>query len=217
MTTAELISNFSYLLDERGSPNLEDDEILVLLNAAQLERLRRLIPDDQGGLVNFDFDRNTLGNIQTLIYSRSITPVAADSGTEHSVITNTAMETAVIAAGADAGSKVYRVTNLKYDSKPIKYISHNKLASYQANYFKAPSESTRYYTLVSGGLRIFPALTQAVNVTMIKAPRILTAGNSPEWNDQNCNLIISIALQLASQATRDGELLSTIQNSNVAK
>lgn len=216
MTTAELIENFSYYQDERASPNLEEDEILVCLNAAQSERLRRLIPDDQGGLINFELDSNTLFNVRRLIYP--ITTTMTSGG----VTTFSTVQTALRTASGDAGCGVHRILGITATVEsvdyPVKYTKHNNWDSYKRNTFKAGKSTAPRFKADATNLTFDPINTSAsIKVTCMKTPLILTAGNSPDWDDQNCELIIQIALQLAATATRDQELLGSIQNSNVSK
>lgn len=216
MTSAELIENFSILQDKRGSSNFDDTEALVFLNHAQLERLKRLIPDDQGAQVNLDLDQNTLMNVRPLIYSVSTN--MNSSG----VITFATVNTALQSGSGDAGCKVHRILGMSWtlggESYPVKYTKTNNWDSYKRNVFKKAVSDAPRYKVDATNIMIDPVSTTAtIAINCLKTPKILTAANSPDWDDSNANLIIEIALQLAAQATRDQELLQTIQNSNVAK
>jgi hypothetical protein len=216
MTSAELIANFSYLQDERGSPNFDDDEVLVLLNMAQLERLRRLLPDDQGGVVNFEFDENTLFNVKQLIYPLSTTMSAGG------VITFSALTTSLRSATSDSTCSLHRIVDLGWTksgvSYPVKFVKNNNWYANKRNVFKAGASTAPVYKVDATNITFDPIDTSAsIIVDCLKTPRIMTAINSPEWDDQNANLIVEIALQYAAQATRDQELMGMIKNSAVSQ
>lgn len=216
MTTQELLDNFAILADKYGSPNFSDDETLVLLNNAQLERLRRLLPDDAGGIVNFDLDQNTLMNVRPLIYP--ITTTMNSSG----IITFSAVNTALRTASGDNGCAIHRILGLRWTassvSYPVKYTKSNNWDSYKRNSFKTGSITAPRFMVDATNITLDPASTTAsITITCLKTPKILAVGNTGDWDDTNANQVIQIALQLASQATRDQELLATIQNSNVSK
>lgn len=216
MTSSELLDSFALHLDKYGSPNFSEAEALVFLNHAQLERLKRLLPDDQGGMVNLDMDANTLMNVRPLIY-----PVSATMNGS-GVVTFAAINTALQTASGDAGCKVHRILGLTWTvdnvSAPIKYTRTNVWDSYKRNVFKAGSASAPRYKVDATNLTFAPVnASAALSVTCLKTPKILTADNTPDFDDYNLGLVLQIALQLASQSIRDQELLQTIQNSNVAK
>lgn len=215
MTTAQAIEKFSYLQDERGSPNFEDDEVIVLLNMAQLERLKRLIPDDQGGIVNLEMDANTLMNVRPLIYNVSTTMSAAG------VITFSAVNTALQTASSDNDATIHRILGVTFTASsvdyPAKYTAHNRWGSYKRNVFKT-SETNVRYKVDATNLTFYPISTTAtIGITCLKTPKVMAAGVTPDWDDSNMNTVIEIALQLGAQAQRDHELLATIQQSNVSK
>lgn len=215
MTTAEAIAKFSYLQDERGSPNFEDDEVLILLNMASLERLKRLVPDDQGGAVNLEMDANTLMNVRPLIYNVST------SMNSSGVITFAAINAALQTASGDAACTAHRLLGVTFTASsvdyPAKYTAHNRWATYKRNVFKTSDTNVRY-KVDATNLTFYPISTTAtIGITCLKTPKVMAADNSPDWDDSNMNTVIEIALQLAGQASRDHELLATIQQSNISK
>jgi hypothetical protein len=216
MTTAELIENFSILQDKRGSSSFDEDEVLKFLNLAQLERLKRLLPDDQGGVVNLDLDSNTLMNLRPLIYPISTT--MNSSG----LVTFSAITTALRTASSDSGCSLHRILGMTLTSSgkpyPIKYTRLNNWDSYKRNVFKAGSTTAPRFKVDATNITIDPAITTAtVGITCLKTPKTLTADNTPEFDDYNLSLIVEIALQYAAQSTRDFELIQTIHNTKVSQ
>lgn len=216
MSTADLIENFSIYQDKRGSSNFDEDEALVFLNAACNERVKRLLPDDQGGQINLELDENTLMNLRPLIYP--ITTTMNSSG----IIAFSAINTALQTASGDAGCSAHRLLGVTWTasgvSYPAKYTRINNWDSYKRNSFKSGSASAPRFKADATNLTFDPASTTAsISITCLKTPKILTADNSPEFDNANCELILEIALQIAAISTRDGELLASIQNANVAK
>lgn len=222
MTTLEAIDKLDLLLDKYGSPYFTQTEKLNFLNMAQLEALNRMIPDSVGGVVNFDLDRNTLTNINQLIYHFSISP---DQTTADGVrIFYSSLLTQVRSQSGQPSATINRIMNLSvitslnpYIEEPIKYIQQNKIAATTVNTFKRPTSTNRVYYLEGSNIRCVPTITSQVKVILIKDPVIMTAAVNPEWGDYMMNQIISIAAQMASIGLRDPELLQQLQNSNIAK
>jgi hypothetical protein len=216
MTTAEAIDKFAVLIDKYGSPNFSDDETLQFLNTAQLERLKRLIPDDQGGVVNFEFDENTLFNVRPLIYAVST------SMTSGGVVTFSTLTTALRTASGDSTCNLHRIMDIGWTvssvTYPVHYTKHNNWNAFKRNTFKVGSSTAPRYKADATNITFDPISTSAsLTFNLMKTPKIMTAVNTPDWDDSNMNLIIEIALQYAAQSIRDPELLGAIQNSNVSK
>lgn len=216
MSTNDLIDEFAVLIDKYGSPNFDSDETLMFLNHAQLERLRRLLPDDTGGVVNLDLDSNTLMNVRPLIYPVSTT--MNSSG----IISFSAVTTALRTASADSGCNVHRLLGTTWTSSgqsfPLKYTKSNNWDSYKRNVFKQGSVNAPRFKVDATNITIDPASTTAtITLTCLKTPKILAVDNTGDWDDYNAGIILEIALQLAAQSTRDQELIAAIQNTNVAK
>jgi len=115
MTTAQALDVFKILQDKYASPSLIDSEILKFLNMAQYERINRILPDDMGGVVNFEMDQNIAANIQHLVY-----PLTGLSATSDVLTSSTINSALVVAAGA--GSSYLRILNLSVSGKPAKYV-----------------------------------------------------------------------------------------------
>jgi hypothetical protein len=233
MTTLEAVNIFKILQDKYASPHLIDSEIVRMLNMAQYERLNRLLPDDMGGVVNFELDQNVALNIRPLIYYlnglvTTTTGVILDSEINEKLVT------ALDDRGIEEPDATYfRIVNVVQDNlanppvrKPCKYVKQNNIYRLLVNSFKTPGTPgiQYYYTLMANGLQIFPIedYTSPVVIpfatTIIKHPRKMNLDPDPvdpEWDDYNMNLIIMIALQLAGISTRDEELIADIRNVKV--
>jgi hypothetical protein len=206
MTTALAISKLDLLLDKYGSPYFEESEKLEFLNISQLEVLSRMVPDSLGGVVNFETDSNTLDNIAPLIYKISATPSTG-------IVLKSTLNTALQAASSDAGATVFRVGNVFVTSsnKPVTFTKHNNIVSYINNTFKAPSESAPRYVVTASNYTIYPSTTGAVTFTVLKTPKIMTAGNSPDWDDYVMNQVILQAVKLAGVPLRDQEIIQDVR------
>jgi hypothetical protein len=211
MTTTEALDIFKILQDKYASPSLIDPEILKFLNMAQYERINRILPDDMGGVVNFEFDQNVASNIRHLVYY--LTGLTATS----SVLLNADINTALVAS-AGAGSELFRVLNVSVSDKLANYVNQNNLLAQAANYFKAPSASYPRYSMLATGYKFYPTPAAAsISMTVMKKPKTITTSVNPEWDDYNMNLIIMIALQIAGVSTRDEELIADIRNIQTTK
>jgi hypothetical protein len=226
MTSAQVITKFAVLQDQYGSANFSDDETLGFLNMAQLEVLGRMMPDSLGGSVNFDLDSNVLMNVGNLIYTVQNSVMNSDGSFPFDDL-NTLIRT----ISGDSTCEAFRILNIAIKSTsnstsriPIKYTRSNDITAVINNVFKAPSTSSFRYTieglvgpgLQKPGIRFFPANTGVfIDFTIMKTPRIMTAINSPEFNDYMMNQVILKALDLAAISTRDNELTGELRNSSI--
>lgn len=210
MTTNYALQVFDVIQDKYGAPYFPDDWKLKLLNMAQYEVLNRMIPDTLGGEVNVEFDENVFQNIKSLVYEITGTPDG--SGT----ITNGILTSAVRTASGDTDATVFRILNVTYPGGlPTKYVRFNNYLQYQNNFFKKSSDSNPLYTLTAAGIKIFPITTSLATLTVIKTPKILIAGNTPDFDDYVMNQVILQALKLAGVAVRDEELIQDIRISGI--
>lgn len=211
MTTADALDIFKILQDKYASPSLIDSEILKFLNMAQYERVNRILPDDMGGVVNFEFDQNTAFNIKHLIY-----PITSLSATSD-VLLNATIDAALVSA-AGAGAELMRVLNVSVSGKLAKYVSTNNVLAQAVNYFKAPSANYPRYSIQATGLKFYPSpAASSISLVALKKPKAISLTSNPEWDDYNMNLILMIALQLAGVSTRDEELIADIRNIQTTK
>lgn len=203
MTTQQLVNYFSVLQDKYGSPNLIDSEIVSFLNHATNEWLNRLVPDSQGGVVNFEEDSNVTAQIKPLIYTVSLN---SNSG---GLLTTTAINAALVTA-SEVGAEMFRPMSVVVGTDVIRYVKHNNIGAYLRNSYKEPTAAYRLYTQIAGGLQVYPnTTTNSVSLTLIKKPRILALTPSvvnPEFEDYVLYVIMTIALRIGGISTRDGEL-----------
>lgn len=226
MTTQEAVDIFKILQDKYASPHLIDSEIVRMLNMAQYERLNRLIPDDMGGVVNFEMDQNVALNVKPLIYN--LTGLSAESPS--TLVLDSTINAALVTALDDIGitepdAKYFRIANVVREGDDIvycKYTKHNNYNRISANSFKAPTAGKPAYSLLANGIQIYPQSASMAlytfGTTVVKHPRKMDIEPNPvdpEWDDYNMNLIIMIALQLAGISTRDEELIADIRNVKV--
>lgn len=214
MTTQQAVDLLNILQDKYGSPSVDEDEAVDMLNMAMFEWLNRLFPSNLGGVVNFELDANTLTNVKPLVFAVTLT--SNSSG----FITNAAITAALVSFGAPAGSTWYRIGSLGIivDDKryPIKFQKHNNKENSFRNYFKKPLYPNRLkYQIQQDGIQCnIAAALSLIAMTVVKTPRLmnLLGTGEPELDDQNMYNIIAIALKLAGVATRDEELIMDIRN-----
>jgi hypothetical protein len=214
MTIGKSIEIFNVLLDKYGSPYLTDDEICDLLNMAlRGEYLNRLFPDNQGGITNFEFDQNTVANIQPLIWTLTVN--MNSSG----LLTNTAINTALRTATGNNDDTYFRIASVGWTSGsntiPVKYVKQNDRWAFERNIFKKPSTSNPKYTLLGEGLKFYPT-SEATNLTLtvVKYPVLIESANAEdecELGDYQMHQILSIALKLAGISVRDRELIEDVR------
>lgn len=217
MTTASALSKFDILLDKYGSPYFEESEKLEFLNMAQNEVLNRMIPDSLGGVVNFEADSNIASNLRNLI-------IFVTKNTTTGEITFSDIVSTVRSASGDSQADVLRIMAVSYrisssSQIPVKYTSWNNWYKHQQNVYKTPSLQFPVYTILNQGngsaVLVSPIPTSSVFLTVLKTPVIMTAGNSPDWDDYVMNQVILQAVKLAGVPLRDSELILDTRNTGM--
>jgi hypothetical protein len=213
MTLQKAVDIFNRLLDKFGSPNVIDAEIIDYINLGINEQLNRLFPDSQGGVVNFEFDSNTVANIQPLIYT--LTGISMNGS---GIVTNTTLNTALSTA-TGASDTYFRIGSIGLtnasNNYPVKYLKQNNRWSFERNSFKKPSVTKPRFTLIASGLQFFPISTSTpLTINVIKKPKVLTSSDlasDMEFSDYNCYSIIALALKAAGIAVRDDQMLEDVR------
>lgn len=217
MTTQNAIDIFSVLQDKYGSPNIDDDDILGHLNMAMFEWLNRLSPDNQGGVVNFEYDTNVIHNIRPLIYTFT------GNMDSNGMLLNATINTALQTESSDTSATVFRVmsigiTDSQGNTYPIKYTRQNNIYAYLRNRFKRPSVTNPRVTLLAKGYKFYPTnQTNTITITVIKNPKALALSplSNPELDDYCMYQVIALALKLGGVETRDDELIVDVRNTGL--
>lgn len=214
MTIQNVLDIFDILQDKYGAPYFPDDWKVKLYNKATLRYLDTLIPDNQGGIVNFEFDSNVTKNIQPLIYPISIS--MNGSGVTSMGAINGALQT----TSGDSGAEVLRFMTIGAlfggVNYPARYVKQNNIYEYQTNFFKKPRVPDNImYTIQASGLQFYPvSVSTPLAITILKTPKKADLGNlsdNCEFSDYSVNQIIYIMLQDAGVSTRDEELQQDIR------
>lgn len=206
MTTAEVIVRCKTIIDKYGSPTVQDSEWVGHLNAATYEVMNRVIPDQEGGSLNFETDSNVLENFKPLIYPVSTIPVSG-------LISLATLNSLIRTASGDNTCEVFRILNIaKADDTVIKFVRHNSLYTFKSNAFKAPADNFPWFTIIATGYQIYPSIGTTVKLTIMKTPLILTnTGESLEFDDYVVDQIILQTVKLAGVGIRDQELLTDVR------
>ncbi len=210
MTTAEAIAYCTILQDKYGSPNVVDSEWLDYLNHAINEYIHRCLPDNQGGVVNYENDKNIEANLRPLIY---LLPTMT---TTAGVLADATIDAALVTASGDSAATHMRIMSIAAGSVgyPVKFVRHNNFWRFNRNYFKAASATAPQYTDTSTGYPVSPVNNSIpLVVTVLKRPSVLDlVGQDPELENDVMYVIIAIALQLSGVTTRDQELIQDVRN-----
>lgn len=223
MTTQKAIDILLILQDKYGSPDIEPSEAVDLLNMAMYEWLNLLLPDSQGGLVNVEYDSNTLELVKPLLWNFSVSYSSLSSG----YFTTATLNTALQSASSDAAAAVFRTLDIAYvdgnsDEWQVRFLKNNNRTRFQRNFFKKPAIPKRLYWQPFGnGVRLQPTTGYTAgnfSFSVIKTPKILALSGptvNPELDDYSMYSVIAKALRLAGVATRDEEILTDIRNSAI--
>lgn len=214
MTVQKAVDIFNRLLDTYASPSVTDAEAVDYINIGINEQLNRLFPDNQGGEVNFEFDSNTIANIQPLIYT--LTSISMNTS---GIVTNAVINTALATAAGDGSATYFRIGSIGLTSAsttyPVKYIRQNNRWTFERNVFKRPTVSKPRFTLVASGLQFYPISTSTpLTINVIKKPKVLTTSdlaNQMEFSDYNSYNAIALALKAAGIAVRDDQMLEDVR------
>ena len=205
MTTQGAVNLFRLLIDKYGSPYFTDSEVIDLLMMAHYEYINRLIPDNQGGVVNMEFDSNVLQNLKPLIWQ-----VAVNS-TSGGLVATATLDTALRTASGDSTTEVLRILGIGYNDTEVRYLKHNNLWSFVNNVYKAPSTSKVRFTVRGDGYQFYPQTTlNNLTFSLLKKPKTLALTPTPvnpELGDYQMMSVVALAVKLAGVSVRDEELL----------
>lgn len=182
-----------------------------------------LLPDSQGGIVNVEYDSNTLELVKPLLWNFSVAYGSLSSG----YFTTATLSAALQAASGDAAAAVFRTLDIAYvdsnsDEWQVRFLKNGARTRFQRNFLKKPAIPKRLYWQPFGnGVRLQPTTgytAGSFSFSVIKTPKILALTGptvNPELGDYEMYTIIAKALRLAGVATRDEEILTDIRNSAI--
>lgn len=213
MTLQQIVDLFAVLQDKYGSPNFDDGETIDLLNMGLNEYMSRLFPDNQGAVLNYEFDSNVTANIQPLIYT--LTGISMNAS---GIVTNSVINAALVTASS-AGATYFRIGSIGLTASgttyPARYVKQNNRWAYERNVFKQPSVTSPKFALVANGIQIFPvSTTSTLTINVVKKPKALAEADlasEVELSDYVMYNVIALGLKLGGVATRDAELIQAVQ------
>jgi len=213
MTTQQAVDIFNIIQDTYGSPYITPDEAVMYLNLATDEWLNRLVPDSQGGVVNFEFDSNTASQVKPLIYGLTLTPTSSTVKDEN---INLALQT----AAEDDCAEYFRLLSVGVVSggiaRPAKYVPHNQFLVLNNNTYKKGTSAKPLYTLHNDSLKFnFSLAGTPLELVVMRKPKKMALNPNPvnpDFDNYTMYTIIMIALKMAGVATRDDELIASIRN-----
>jgi hypothetical protein len=202
-----MLEYFDLLTDKVGSPYFTDDEKYSFINKAQVEYLRRLLPSNEGGVVNLENDHVVFSNAFTLVFE---TGVLNPSSTGE--ITRTSVQSALNVVSGSTEPFVFPL-NVSYNGLPCRYTRHNDWYEMESNSFKRGSSTEPRYRQEALKFVVAPPLSTAnVQFTLLKQPREVGAGVDSEYPGVTHKTIVELAVELASVAMRDAELNQSNQS-----
>lgn len=202
MTSVELHEYFDLLLDKQGSPYFTDDNKDMFLNMAQLEYVKRLLPSNEGGIVNAEETQLVFNNIYTLVYE-----VSCGTMNGSGLIPVTTAQTALNAASSGTDPLMY-VLNVSLGGLPVLYTRHNDWYEFERNAFKQGTAENPRYRYNNVNFVFSPVnTTDLVSMSLLKTPRnvVLNSVDS-ELPAHTHKSLVELAVELASVAIREGDL-----------
>lgn len=195
---------FDILQDKFGSPYFTTDEKLLFLNRGEMEYVKQVFPDNEGGIINLETDWNVLQNISPLIYELS-----EDNMDSSGRIPTSTLVTDLRTLSGDNAADIFKVISVEMrrgsDRLPVKFLRHNDKAEFERNYFKKPSFDNPRVLFQNNNLQFRPVDTLSnIIVTVVKTPRTLTlAPVNSELPETAHNEVVALALMFAGIASRD--------------
>lgn len=201
MSITEMLEYFDLLTDKVGSPYFTDDEKYSFINRSQIEYLKKLLPSNEGGVVNIETDHVVFSNAYTLVYE---TGVLNPSSTGE--VSRTSVQSALNAVSGSTEPFVFPM-NVSYNGLPCKYTRHNDWYEMEGNTFKKGTALEPRYRQEATKFVVSPAVATAeVRFTLLKQPKDVGVGVDSEYPSHTHKTIIELAVDLASVAMRDAEL-----------
>lgn len=206
MTAAEQHAFFDLLIDKQGGAYFDDTDRDRFINMAQIQYVKGLLPSNEGGVVNIEFDHVNFNNISTLVYQ-----TAGLNTNSSGEITTSSVQSALNTASGSTEAWMY-VMNVSWTKSgatyPVKYTKHNDFYEVELNSFKQGKSTRPRYRHLGTKFVFSPVDTSAsIKFTLLKYPKDVELGVS------NCELpshthkaITELAVDLAILSLRDTEL-----------
>lgn len=204
MTIAEQHAYFDLLLDKTGDPYFTPAEKDSFISQAALEYVKRMLPSNEGGVVNLEFDQVIFSNIDTLVFE-----TAGLAPSSLGKILRSSVQTALNTASGSTEPFIY-VLNVNWTKGstiyPVKYVRQNEWYEFERNVFKQGKASKPTYKQDALNFTFSPVDTTAsVKFTLLKQPKTVSL-----TGPVNCDLptsthkaVTELAVELAMLATRE--------------
>lgn len=206
MTAAQQHEYFNLLIDKQGAPYFDNTDRDRFLNMAQLQYVKELLPSNEGGIVNVEFDHVNFNNIHTLVYQTgSLIPNSSGE------ISKTSVQSALDTASGSTESFMY-ILNVSWTKSgstyPVKFTRHNDFYELELNSFKRGSASRPRYRHLGNKFIFTPIDTgAAVKFTLLKQPKDIAYGSvNCELPEHTHKKVTEMAVDLAILSLRDSEL-----------
>lgn len=202
MTSTQMHSYFDLLLDKQGAPYFSADNKDLFINMAQVEYIKQLLPSNEGGVVNFEFDHIQTSNMVTLMYEVTSTAMSATGE-----ILKSAVQSALDSASSSTEPFMF-VANVSVGGYPAKYTTHNDWYEFSKNIFKVSSTTQPRFKELGTKFVFSPvAQSSTVKFTLIKEPKDIELGvTDSELPPHTHKAVVELALDLATVSIRDVEL-----------
>jgi hypothetical protein len=202
MTSTQMHSYFDLLVDKQGAPYFSEDNKDLFINMAQIEYIKQLLPSNEGGVVNVEFNHVVTSNIVTLLYEVGTTSMSAQGE-----VTKTAIQALLDTASSSTEPFMF-VFNVSSDGKPVKYTKHNDWFEFADDTFKAGSaEEPRFKELATKFVFSPINASSLLKFTVLKQPKDIALGvTDSEYPPHTHKNIVELAVDLATVTLRDGDL-----------
>jgi len=205
MDAQALHDYFDLLQDTQGAPFFEEDEKDSFLTQATLAFVKEQLPPGED---HFELNEINFQNIYTIVYNTGTATMSSGG-----LITLAAIQ-ALLNTASSSTEPLMSILGVNWTKSsvtyPVKYTKHNNWFAYERNIFKAGSSTVPRYKYDKTNMTFSPIDTTAtVNFTLLKQPKAVSLAGAVtiELPAHTHKTIVEMAVNLASIATRDAELL----------
>lgn len=198
---------FDLLVDKTGNPYFISSEKDLFLNMAQTEYIKRTLPSNEGGVVNLEESAEVTNNIVSLIWETA--SLTMDS---NGLITAAQIQTALNTVSLTTEPYIF-VMNVSWKKTgttyPVQYTSHNDWFRLQQNSYRQGVATRPRYRYNAAGFVFAPIdVGASVYFSLLKRPVDVgfDIGQDSELPDHTHKNLVELAVELASVATREGDL-----------
>jgi hypothetical protein len=218
MTTQQLILAFKFGMDKfdsKGLPNFEDDEILLLLNQAQLNFVKQRYGSNNSKKMGFEEIQKRTEDLKNLVRNAILIPNA-------NIAENISVNAQFVDLPSDYLVAVQERCKITYNDctgKPtqdecfVKVIQHNDYNTNINNPYSGPNTGKILRLMENGRIELIHSSDTTINeyrLRYIKYPNDITLDNTSELSPETHQEIVNEAIKIGLEGIESKRLQTFI-------